>query len=97
MPTYPVIESRVTPGQIRGKEWMSVEGRLRFEAQEAQLLSRWGVTPKHAGTCVLVPLVWSDLDPAAIINTFNLDVFSQLDDARLVCANLAIPDPNNLY
>jgi hypothetical protein len=55
---------------------MSVEGRLRFKAQEAQLLSRWGVTPKHARTCVLVPLVWSDLDPAVIINTFNLDVFS---------------------
>jgi hypothetical protein len=76
IPTYPVIESRVTLGQIRGKEWISIEGRLRFEAQEAQLLSRWGVTPKYTGTCVLVPLVWSDLDPAVIINTFNLDVFS---------------------
>jgi hypothetical protein len=32
MPTYLVIESRVTLGQIRGKEWISVEGRLRFEA-----------------------------------------------------------------
>ncbi|KAE9370675.1 hypothetical protein N431DRAFT_39278 [Stipitochalara longipes BDJ] len=66
VPTYAITQSRTTPGQIKGLEWLSVNGRRRFEAREAHLLSKWGVTPGHSGTpsaltCILVSTVhaWS--------------------------------------
>ncbi|KAF8860616.1 hypothetical protein BDZ45DRAFT_741281 [Acephala macrosclerotiorum] len=72
VPRYEVVQSKITPGQIKGLEWMSVNGKRRFEAREAHLLSRWGLMLKHSGTCVLIPLVWSDIDPAHIILTLAL-------------------------
>ena len=85
VPKYAIAQSRTTPGQMKALEWLSVNGRRRFEAQEAQLLSLWGVTPEHSGTCLLVPLVWSNLDPAHIATTFSFEVYSRLDSTRLVC------------
>jgi hypothetical protein len=83
-PTYAPVESRVEPGQIRAWEWMTVAGRRRFLAQEALLLSRWGVKPSHQGTCVLVPQLWAAVDPGPLISTFNYAAYTQLSDARLV-------------
>jgi len=83
-PSYPPLLSRSIPGQIKGLEWMTMAGRTRFEFQEAQLLSQWGVTSNYKSTCILVPQIWSDVNPLALARDFNHDTFAQLDMARMV-------------
>ena len=63
---------------------MTVAGKKRFEAQQDQILSKWGVTANHKGTCVLVPLVWSALDLTALAKSFSYNTFSKIDDLHLV-------------
>jgi hypothetical protein len=84
VPRYAPVESRVEPGQIRALEWMKLAGKRRFLAQEELLLSRWGVRPSHRGTCVLVPQIWADLDPDALLSGFDHAAYSRLSDTRLV-------------
>jgi hypothetical protein len=84
VPKYPVSLSRKTPGQIKGWAWNTIEGKARFDCQQAQLLSRWGVTPEHESTCVLVPMVWSNMDPSTVIWNFDPGKIIVADDVRLV-------------
>ncbi|RDW91142.1 hypothetical protein BP5796_02307 [Coleophoma crateriformis] len=83
-PTYPPLLSRVHPGQMRGIEWLTSNGKRRFEAQQTQLLSCWGVTPEHRATCVSVPRVWAEVvDPLASLPDLDERTYASFGDARL--------------
>jgi hypothetical protein len=84
LPKYAVPQSRCTRGQIKGIEWMTMQGRRRFEAQQDVILSRWGVTAHHQSTCVMVPSLWSEIDPTSLLD-FDYEAFKLLDGIRLVC------------
>lgn len=71
IPAYLVKRSKKTPGQQRGLDWLSAEGKDHFDSTLETLLAQWGVKAKHRGTCVLLPEDWKALDPAELMAIFD--------------------------
>ncbi len=96
VPRYPVVLSKINPGQLRALDWMSAAGKQRFETQRDTLLARWGVTADHRGTCVLIPIMWSNLDPMEVLAAFNYSECPDSESPRLVSSYpLHNPGPND--
>ena len=71
MPVYEVKQSKKTPGQQRGLQWLTVSARDQFRSAHDALLGAWGVTSKHTGTCVLCPEDWRFADPLNVMDLFS--------------------------
>ena len=63
MPKYMVKQSKKSPNQQRGLNWMTNEGKVKFDKMLKHLTACWGVKPDHKSTCVLCPEDWRFLDP----------------------------------
>ena len=71
VPLYSVKQSKKVVGQIKGWDWMTPSGVSRFEAQQDMLLAAWGVTAEYESSCVLVPMIWSALNPMDVVDSFG--------------------------
>ena len=71
MPVYEVKQSKKTPGQQRGLQWLTVSARDQFRSAHDALLGAWGVTSEHTGTCVLCPEDWRFSDPLKLMDLFG--------------------------
>ena len=86
VPNYRAPRSRNGMNQIKAIEWMTETGKKRFEAQQDTLLSSWGVTVEHAGTCILVPKSFMGRNPLDLIDDFEYRKCPPSgQDSRLVC------------
>lgn len=85
MPVYEVKTSRKQMLQQRGLDWLTLEAKEKFDKKYETLLSRWGVSREHQGTCILCPEEWRLTDPLEL-------------QERLKSKNLPIPgEPRTWY
>ena len=70
VPAYLVKQSKKTPKQQRGLDWLTVAGKAHFDGTLETLLAQWGVKAHHRGTCVLLPKDWKVLDLTDLMNIF---------------------------
>lgn len=100
MPKYQMMESAQISGQSRALHWMTADGRARFRQKERDILGLWGLAEyakvHHAGTCLLVPLDWADMDPFTLekSNRFDPKNLPEESALRMVCAQLESLDIN---
>ncbi|KAL8668255.1 MAG: hypothetical protein Q9202_000233 [Teloschistes flavicans] len=73
MPQYITRESRKTPGQPKGIDWLTQDAKTKFDATYESLLASWGVTTQYWGTCVLVPEDWRFCNPLDLMALFSVD------------------------
>ena len=64
---------------------MTETGKNQFEAHQDSVLDQWGVTAEHAGTCILVPVSWSGLDPQDLVDDLSYEKCLPSETGRLVC------------
>lgn len=88
LPVYPARQSRSTSGQVKALDWLTSFAKMRFKTQQKILLAAWGVTAEHKGTCVLVPVIWSALNPLDLVKDFDLKKCPPYSSSRLVCYKL---------
>lgn len=85
VPSYRALRSRKGTNQMKAIEWMTETGKNQFEAHQDSVLDQWGVTAEHAGTCILIPVSWSGLDPQDLVDDLSYEKCPPSETGRLIC------------
>lgn len=70
-PEYDVRQSKRFLSQQRALDWLTGAAKIAFEEARDEIFGRWGLTAAHKGTCLLLPVDWSQADPIKLMAHFT--------------------------